>query len=428
MGSGSTPKTSASGELLIGSFAAATTAGVRAGPGFRTLTTQLRAEVQGGAVTQFQEYRLGAGRGAHDASAQSALAVPYAGAVAAYRGAASPTALGVGPARPTNLSASSKTVTSITVSWKASSSKSVEGYGLYLNGSRVDTVTGTTGTFSDLTCSTTYTLAVDAVDSAGRRSAQTPLSASTNDCSDAPSVSITAPANGSTVAGTVSITATATDDDGVAGVQFTLDGANLGAEDTTPPYGISWNTTAVSGGSHALSAIVRDPSGNTATAAPVTVFVSNSFVQASGAPAPMPVISRNAPAFADPASVNYPPSNADDADYDTIWRSDPPLPAWVAYDLSAIPPAHRGHVLVSWYNDPVTSPYEPALISQPAYNIPQDYSIQANGDPIGASPPENHWVTLATVISNTYHSRQLPVDMTGYNWIRLYVTASDGRD
>ena len=145
MGSGSTPRTSASGKLLIGSFAAATTTGVRAGPGFRTLTTQLRAQVQGGAVTQFQEYRLGAARGAHDASALSALAVPYAGAVAAYRGAASSTALAVGPARPTNLSASSKTVTSITVSWKASSSKGVEGYGLYLNGSRVDTVTGTTG-------------------------------------------------------------------------------------------------------------------------------------------------------------------------------------------------------------------------------------------------------------------------------------------
>ena len=393
MGSGSLPRTRASGELLIGSFAAATTAGVRAGPGFRALASRLR----GGPVTQFQEYRLGAARGAHDASALSASAVPYAGAIAAYRGAASSTALALGPARPTNLSATSKTVTSITVSWKASS-KGVEGYGLYLNGSRVDTVAGTTGTFSDLTCSTTYTLAVDAVDAAGRRSAQTTLSASTNDCSDAPTVSITAPANGSTVSGTVAISASATDDDGVAGVQFTLDGANLGAEDTTAPYGISWNTTAVSGGSHVLSAIVRDPTGNTATSAPVTVFVSNSFQAAAGAPQPMPVISRNAPAFADPASTNYPPSNADDADYDTIWRSDPPLPAWVAYDLSAIPPAHRGRVLVSWYNDPTTSPYEPALIGQPAYNIPGTYSIQASGDPSGpVPPPENHWVTLATV-------------------------------
>ena len=76
-----------------------------------------------------------------------------------------------------------------------------------------------------------------------------------------------APANGATVAGVQAVSANAGDAVGVSGVQFTLDGANLGAEDTTAPYGISWNTTAVSGGSHVLSAIVRDPSGNTATAA-----------------------------------------------------------------------------------------------------------------------------------------------------------------
>ncbi len=427
MGSGSTPRTSAPGELLIGSFAASTTATVRAGPGFRALAAPLRAQLRGGSVTQFQEYRLDAARGTQDASALSALAVPYAGAVAAYRGATSSTELSVGPRAPANLSTTSKTVTSITVSWKASGNKAVAGYGLYLDGSRIDTVTGTTGTFSDLTCGTTYKLAVDAVDSAGRRSGQTSLSARTNDCSDAPSVSITAPANGSSVSGTVAISANATDDDGVVGVQFTLDGANLGAEDTTAPYGLGWNTTTVPGGTHVLSAIVRDPSGNTATAAPVTVFVSTTSVPALGAPAPMPLISRNAPAFANPGSTNYPPSNADDGDYDTIWRSDPPLPAWLAYDLSAVPPAHRGHVLVSWYNDPLTSPFEPAYISQLAYNIPGTYTIQASADPSSsAPPPEQDWVTLATVTGNTYHSRELAVDMAGYNWIRLNVTASDG--
>ena len=36
--------------------------------------------------------------------------------------------------------------------------------------------------------------------------------------------------------GTTTVTATATDNGGVAGVQFKLDGANLGAEDTTAPY------------------------------------------------------------------------------------------------------------------------------------------------------------------------------------------------
>ena len=62
----------------------------------------------------------------------------------------------------------------------------------------------------------------------------------------APTVSLTAPADGATVSGTVTLSATATDNVGVAGVQFKLDGTNLGAEDTSSPYSVSWNTTTVS--------------------------------------------------------------------------------------------------------------------------------------------------------------------------------------
>ena len=52
-----------------------------------------------------------------------------------------------------------------------------------------------------------------------------------------PTVSVTAPAAGATVSGTnVTVSANASDNVGVAGVQFKLDGANLGAEDTSAPY------------------------------------------------------------------------------------------------------------------------------------------------------------------------------------------------
>ena len=54
----------------------------------------------------------------------------------------------------------------------------------------------------------------------------------------APTVAITAPAGGSTVSGTISMTASASDNVGVAGVQFRLDGVNLGAEDTAAPYSV----------------------------------------------------------------------------------------------------------------------------------------------------------------------------------------------
>ncbi|MFH0806786.1 MAG: Ig-like domain-containing protein, partial [Candidatus Brennerbacteria bacterium] len=52
----------------------------------------------------------------------------------------------------------------------------------------------------------------------------------------APLISITAPASGVTVAAAVSVSATSTDDTGVVGVQFKLDGNNLGVEDTSAPY------------------------------------------------------------------------------------------------------------------------------------------------------------------------------------------------
>lgn len=90
-----------------------------------------------------------------------------------------------------------------------------------------------------------------------------------------PSVSITAPANSATVSGTITVSANASDNVGVAGVQFKLDGANLGTEDTTSPYSMSWNTTTASNGLHALTAVARDAAGNSATAANVNVTVSN---------------------------------------------------------------------------------------------------------------------------------------------------------
>jgi hypothetical protein len=90
-----------------------------------------------------------------------------------------------------------------------------------------------------------------------------------------PTVSISSPTNGSTVSGTVSVSANASDDVGVAGVQFMVDGANLGAEDTTGPYAISWNTTTAINGSHVITAAARDAAGHTTTSNPVTVTVLN---------------------------------------------------------------------------------------------------------------------------------------------------------
>ena len=91
---------------------------------------------------------------------------------------------------------------------------------------------------SAATTSTTTFAQVKAATPQTQQSARSPGGDTT-----APTVSITAPAAGATVSGTVPVTATATDNVGVAGVQFKVDGVNVGAEDTKKPYSVSWNTT-----------------------------------------------------------------------------------------------------------------------------------------------------------------------------------------
>jgi len=72
-------------------------------------------------------------------------------------------------------------------------------------------------------------------------------------------VTVTSPASGSTVSGTVPVSASVSIVGSltVAGVQFKLDGANLGGEDTSSPYSVSWNTTGSSNASHTLTAVPR---------------------------------------------------------------------------------------------------------------------------------------------------------------------------
>ena len=99
-----------------------------------------------------------------------------------------------------------------------------------------------------------------------------------------PTVGLTSPAAGTTVSGTITVAANATDNVAVVGVQFKLDGANLGAERTAPPYSVTWNTTTASGGPHVLTAVARDAAGNASTSTGVTVTVANATAGDTSAP------------------------------------------------------------------------------------------------------------------------------------------------
>lgn len=120
-----------------------------------------------------------------------------------------------------------------------------------------------------------HTLTAVARDALGMFWTSDPVTVTVFNDKTPPVIAITSPLSGASVRGTIAVNADATDNVGVVGVQFKLDGANLGAEDTAAPYSIVWNTTATANGSHTLTAVARDAAGNTTTSAGVAVTVSN---------------------------------------------------------------------------------------------------------------------------------------------------------
>src|SRR5438132_742588 len=123
-----------------------------------------------------------------------------------------------------------------------------------------------------------HTLTAVARDAAGNTTTSAAVTVTVNNAvpdATPPTVSVTSPAGGSTVSATITVSGTASDNVGVVGVQFKLDGINLGAEDTATPYSVSWNTTTATNSSHTLTAVARDAAGNTTTSTAVTATVSN---------------------------------------------------------------------------------------------------------------------------------------------------------
>src|SRR3981189_924790 len=90
-------------------------------------------------------------------------------------------------------------------------------------------------------------------------------------------VTVTPPSHAARVSGTapvkasVSIVGLLT----VAGVQFKIDGANLGAEVRSAPYEIPWNTLTATNGTNTITAVARDALGVRWTSNTVTVTVFN---------------------------------------------------------------------------------------------------------------------------------------------------------
>lgn len=121
-----------------------------------------------------------------------------------------------------------------------------------------------------------FTLQAKAYDTCGNDRLSSPVSVtvvSTSPCQSdvtGPSISLSAPGNGSTQeAGNVAMTAIANDPNGVESVQFYVDGA-IEAVDFAAPYSRNW---VASVGSYTLQAGGFDLCGNEAFSAPITVTI-----------------------------------------------------------------------------------------------------------------------------------------------------------
>jgi hypothetical protein len=170
---------------------------------------------------------------------------------------------------------------SVTVSATASDAVGVVGVQFRLDGANLG-AEDTTSPYSVVWNATTATsgshvLTAVARDAAGNSTTATSITVTvTPTDTTPPAVSITAPGNNAAVSGaSVAVSASASDAVGVVGVQFRLDGANLGAEDTSSPYSVVWNATTASSGNHVLTAVARDAAGNSTTSTPITVSVNN---------------------------------------------------------------------------------------------------------------------------------------------------------
>ncbi len=149
-------------------------------------------------------------------------------------------------------------------------------------GNRIAQPTGTTYQDNGLAAGTYYyrVTAQDAAGNVGPASNEATGTATAD--TTAPTVSVTSPASGATVSGTTTVAATATDNVAVAGVQFKLDGANLGSEVTSAPYTLAWDTRTASAGPHTLTAVARDAAGNQTTSASVPITVEATVTPPAG--------------------------------------------------------------------------------------------------------------------------------------------------
>ncbi len=162
-------------------------------------------------------------------------------------------------------------------------------------------VTSHSVTLNSLSPSTTYYFRAVSQDASGNRATTSLLTLTTSAASSGggggggggggssyssmdstpPLVSVTVPLSAAVLTGTSTLTAVASDNVGVAGVTFKVDGMTVGTEVGNFPYTITFDTTKFVNGSHIVVAVARDTAGNTGSSLPISFNISSDLLATS---------------------------------------------------------------------------------------------------------------------------------------------------
>jgi hypothetical protein len=173
---------------------------------------------------------------------------------------------------------SSTVQAAVTVQGNASAPTSLSSIELWVDGAKTSTTTAASFSFNWNTMTVAngpHSLTVKAYEPSGV-TGQASINVSVNNLTPdttPPSVGISSPANGSTVAGVVPVQGSATDNVGVVSIQLVVDGTP-GATTSSSPFSFNWNSSLASNGNHTLTVKASDAAGNVGQAL-TTVNVSN---------------------------------------------------------------------------------------------------------------------------------------------------------
>ncbi len=170
----------------------------------------------------------------------------------------------------------------ISINASASDNVGVTKVELYRNGALYATSTAAPYSFfwdTNASANGSYSLSTKAYDAAGNVGTSSTVTVTvSNTAADttAPTTTVTAPANGSTVSdNNVTVSASSSDSVGVTSTELYIDGLLRGSSNSGS-VAFAWNTTQESNGNHTILSKAYDAAGNVGTSSTVSVTVSNS--------------------------------------------------------------------------------------------------------------------------------------------------------